>query len=404
MKILMTGYTALQIGNPVRSIQKINVPASIVKALRDAGHEVDWRKVTVGEDLSMYDVAWINLAPMNSLNGRHGAMGTLYTLASGLPCVGFFDDWQFNAVFNGARALKRDTTKMLYKHLFGPADARGTEAATHFSRKSVDEAIARIEAVDPARAKKISFERYYMLDKDADVEPYEKMLIESASLLLNDRWAEGMVPVCPMYGFGDRSLVRKRMPKDMGAIEALDPSPTIYELLNEVAPAAPETKKRGWVLGALMPHDTWLDKKTISWPVEIVGSRKLVRERGGQRFDTEKEVLEFYNQHWGIMSPPYMHSGSGWWRSRFMYAARVGSILLTEKGEANGLGSAYNVTLAQVEKMSDEELKATADAQAQALRAFMPTYQSFAEHCVRIVERAVKEDKGLKLNPDGTRA
>ena len=79
MKILMTGFTALQINTERRTIQKIDVPALIVKALTDMGHEVDWRKVTPGEDLSSYDVAWVNLAPLNSLNGRQGAMGALYT-------------------------------------------------------------------------------------------------------------------------------------------------------------------------------------------------------------------------------------------------------------------------------------------------------------------------------------
>ena len=107
LSIIVTGFTALQINTEKRTIQKIDVPASIVKALREAGHDVDWRKVTPGEDLSSYDVAWVNLAPLNSLNGRQGAMGALYTLSSGLPCVGFFDDWQTNTVFNGARALIR---------------------------------------------------------------------------------------------------------------------------------------------------------------------------------------------------------------------------------------------------------------------------------------------------------
>jgi hypothetical protein len=403
MKILMTGFTALQINSTNRSIQKIDVPASIVKALEEAGHEVDWRKVTPGEDLSSYDVAWINLAPMNSLNARQGAMGSLYVLSSGLPSVGFFDDWQFSAVFNGARAVVRNP-KMLYKHLLVGAAHRGDEGATYFSRADAEAALARVMEKDPIGGKKVSIERYYMMDKDELVQPYEKRLVKAAEQLLTERWAAGMVPVCPMYGFGDRSLVRKRMPKDVGPIEALDPSPTIYDSLSTVAPADPSTKKRAWVLGALMPHDTWLDKKSLAWPVEIVGSRKMVRERGGQRFDTEQEVLEFYNQHWGIMSPPYMHAGSGWWRSRFLYAARVGSILITDKGEGDPLGDAYKVTISQVEAMNDAELAAAAKAQADALRQYMPSYSQFAEHVVRIVERAKAEDKGIKLNPDGTSA
>ena len=87
-----------------------------------------------------------------------------------------------------------------------------------------------------------------------------------------------------------------------------------------------------------------------------------------------------------------------------MYAARVGSILVTDKGEGNPLGSAYKIGIKDVEKMSDAELAAAAAAQGDALRPYMPTYESFVEHCNRIVHRAAAEDKGLKINPDGSRA
>lgn len=403
MKVLMSGFTALQINTDKRTIQKIDVPASIAQALRELGHDVDWRKVTPGEDLSSYDVIWINLAPLNSLNGRQGAMGALYALSSGIPCVGFFDDWQFNTVFNGARALIRKPT-MLYKHLLVGTEHRGDEGATYFSRADVEAALERVKAVNPDAAKKCYIERYYMMDTDENVQPYEKQLVEAARDLLEERWKAGMVPVCPMYAFGDRSIVRKRMPDALGPIEALDPTSTVVPTLSPVVPLNPTVKKRSWVLGALMPHDTWLEKKNLTWPVEIVGSRKLIRKLGGQRFDTEKDVLEFYNQHWGILSPPYPHAGSGWWRSRFLYAAHVGSILVTDKGEGDPLGAAYKLTIADVEKMSDLELIAAVEAQRAALKPYIPDYSAFVAHCDRIIKRAIKEDKGLKRNADGTLA
>jgi len=399
MKILMTGFTALQINTERRTIKKIDVPASIVKALEESGHTVDWRRVTPGEDLSSYDVAWVNLAPLNSLNGRQGAMGSLYVMSSGVPAVGFFDDWQFSAVFNGCRALKRHP-EMLYKYLVsGP---RGDEPATHFSLESAMEVVKRVEAVDPERAKKIGVGRYYFNDTDENIKQYEGQIVRSAEMLLAERWASGMVPACPMYSFGDRTLVRKRMPKEMNGIEALDPSSTIYDILASSEPKQPSEKKRAWVLGALMPHDDWLEKKQPEWPVEIVGSRKLIKKFGGHRLDTEENVLAFYNDHWGILSPPYPHAGSGWWRSRFMYAARVGSILVTDKGEGDPLGDPYKLKIRDIEKMSDEELEGAHRAQAEALRPHMPTYESFVEHCNRIVNRAAQEDKGVRLNPDGT--
>lgn len=399
MKILMTGFTALQINTDRRTIKKIDVPASIVKALEERGHTVDWRRVTPGEDLSSYDVAWVNLAPLNSLNGRQGAMGALYVLTSGLPAVGFFDDWQFASVFNACRALKRHP-ELLYKYLVtGP---RGDEPATHYTLESALAVVERVRAKDPEAADKLGVGRYFFNDTDENVKAHEGQLVATADLMLAKRWSTGLVPVCPMYGFGDRSLVRKRMPKEMNGIEALDPSSTIYDILASSEPKPAEEKKRAWVLGALMPHDDWLAKKNPEWPVEIVGSRKLIKKFGGQRLDSEEDVLAFYNDHWGILSPPYPHAGSGWWRSRFMYAARVGSILVTDKGEGDPLGSAYKLRIRDVEQMNTEELEQAHRAQAEALRPYMPAYESFVDHCDRIVHRALSEDSGIKLNPDGT--
>ena len=403
MKILMTGFTALQINTERRTIQKIDVPALIAKALTDLGHDVDWRKVTPGEDLSSYDAAWINLAPLNSLNGRQGAMGALYTLSSGLPSVGFFDDWQFNTVFNGARAMVRKPA-MLYKHLLVGTEHRGEEGATYFSRADIEAALERVREKDPDAAKKCYIERYYLMDTDEQIKPYEKRLVQAATDMIDRRWEAGMVPVCPMYAWGDRTGVRKRMPSEVGPIEALDPSCVTFDTLNAITPKPAAEKKRAWVLGALMPHDEWLARKNLGWQVEIIGSRKLIRKLGGQRLDTELDVLNFYNERWGILSPPYPHAGSGWWRSRFLYAARIGSILVTDKGEGDPLGDAYKLTVADVEKMSDAELEAAAKAQADALRPYIGTYDGFKDHVEKIITRALKEDKGLKLNADGTDA
>jgi hypothetical protein len=292
---------------------------------------------------------------------------------------------------------------MLYKHLLVGTEHRGDEGATYFSRADIEAALERIRDVNPDAAKKCYIERYYMMDTDENVQPWEKRLVQAADDLLAARWLQGMVPVCPMYSFGDRSIVRKRMPKELGPIEALDPTSTIVPTLSPVVAKAPELKKRAWVLGALMPHDTWLEKKNLTWPVEIVGSRKLIRKLGGQRFATEQDVLEFYNQHWGILSPPYPHAGSGWWRSRFLYSAHVGSILVTDKGEGDPLGDPYKLKIADVEKMSDAALIEAAQAQRDALAPYIPQYSSFVDHCNRIIERAIKQDKGLALNADGTK-
>jgi len=393
MRVLFTGCTAIQINSQNRTIQKIDVPASIVDVLRSRGHEVDWRKVTPGEDLGAYDVAWVCLAPINSLNGRAGAMGSLYALSSGLPCVGFFDDWQFPAVFNGMRALMRKP-EMLYKYMLVGAAHRGEEAATYFNREEVYAARARLIAANPEAEKKTYIDRYYYQDDDEHVAPYAERLVATAAAFDKERWARGMTPVVPMYAWGDRTGVRKRMPGEMGPIEPLDPSSTIYPTLVGHEPLTPDEKKRTWMLGALMPHDVWLQKKEFAWPVEYMGAKNMVKKYGGERVKTESEVIDRYNQVWGILSPPYPHAGSGWWRSRFMYSAKVRSVLVCDKGEGDPIGPAYKVRMLQVEAMNTRQLMQLADDQAGQLREYMPGPDTFADHCEHIIYRAKQEDRG----------
>jgi hypothetical protein len=400
VRIIATGCTQLQLGTPPKSnnsIQKIDVPNAIMQALRERGHEVDWRRVEPGEDLSGYDLAWVNLAPINSLNGRQGATGALWALGSGLPCVGFFDDWATSLVFNGMQSLQRNPMAF-YKYLISTGKTGVDVAKTHYSLESAEKAIAGVAETDPGAASKLRIERYYMRDNDAQTREHQHALLEQCFAFTEERWRAGMVPVMPMYHWGDRAIIRKRMPGAMGAIEALDPSSTIYDLIAPHEPVDPHEKKREWVLGAIQPHDQWVEKKQPSWDVSYLGSRTAIARHGGQRYKTETDVIKRYNESWGILSPPYPQAGSGWWRSRFMYSAKVRSVLVCDKGEADPLGSAYKYTIPEVESMSTGQLTEVANFQAEALRRFMPTYESFQDHCDTIVQRAVKEDRGWGFN------
>jgi hypothetical protein len=84
-----------------------------------------------------------------------------------------------------------------------------------------------------------------------------------------------------------------------------------------------------------------------------------------------------------------------------LYSAHIGSILVTDKGEGDPLGDAYKITIADVEKMSDDELAALATAQREALMPYIGTYDQFKDHCDRIISRAMAEDKGVKLDANG---
>lgn len=391
LNILFTGCTSIQLTDVRRgSISKIDVPASIVEALRDRGHTVDWRRVHPGEDLSAYDVAWVNIAPIGSFNGRIGALGTLWVLSAPLPVVTFFDDWQLGTNFSSMEAeLKKPefVTKYMVQ-----GDNRGRQV-THYSLDAAHAVIQDILNEFPDAKPKLT--RYYPEVTDEVALKHRDRLHTAAAQFSGDRWARGMVAACPMYTWGDTSIIQRLLPAEVSPLVAIDASPTITPLLLQSDERIPmENKDASWALGSLMPHDKWLEKRNLTWPVDIFGSNTMIRKLGGTRLKTELDVLNVYNRYAGILSPPYKHAGSGWWRSRFIYSARTRSVLACENGEGAPLGEPYCFTSNEIEELSTAERAYLADAQADALRPHMTDINHFADVCEATVLRAINEDQG----------
>ena len=350
MRILVTGCTFLQVNPQRRVIKKIDVPQSIVETLQSLGHEVDWRLVNVGEDLSGYDAAFVCLAPITSTNARKGALGALWTLSEkrNIPVAALFDDWQFPAVFNGFRALKR-APEYLHKIIWG--------------------------------------ERFFFSETEETVRLHADELVETAVSLLGPAWNR-VLPVCPMYRWGDREKVISKMPDEITSVFALDPSPTIYSSVASVKYEG--EKERAWIMAALMPHGEWLEKREPTWRVDLFGSRKLKAER----LKTEEDVIIEYYKRWGALSPPYSHAGGGWWRSRFIYAASAGTVLVCDKGEGLPIGPSYNLVIPKVEALSDSELLALATQQRDELRPWLTTWQDWEFDVQDIFAQATKKFRG----------
>lgn len=414
MKILMTGFTALQRG-PKRqpgNIVKIDVPAAIVEALREWGHEVDWRPVALGEDLEGYDVAWVNLARPISMNSRVGAFGSLWTLTSGLPCVGFYDDWQAPLTVQNDCAIMTRRPRFMQKHIVDPKDLRDRASeilgekieATWYSREDAEAAAERVRNTvsDPKEKRRVRVYRFYDEWSVKDIEeeyslvekwrPYLDATVEA--MATGERWAAGMVPVCPMYPWGDRSIVQDILPKGSTQLLALDPSEIIIPTMEFGRDLAEQTeKKREWLLAALMPADQFVKKTEFGWPFWNTGSVSLIKRLGqGERVKTERDVIARYAERWGAVSPPYEHAGSGWWRSRFLYAASTGTVMVADPKEVEALGPAYQVDIPTVEGLTDSGLANLASFQADALYARHQGIGALGRAAQTAVERAANED------------
>lgn len=355
MRVLFTGFTTLQCSPERRPgiTQKLDVPALIADRLRALGHEVDWHKVSLGENLDRYDAAWINLAPPPSINVGKGCLGAMWALCSGLPAVGFLDDWQFPYTLRGAQNYVRHPER-LYVRVGG--------------------------------------KRLLFGETDETTKKYHDQLIAGFAAYMGPRWEAGLVPVCPTYSWGDKSIIQRRMPAYVNPISTLDPSVITKRHLLETGDLTSQPRERAWQMGSLAKHAEWLDRVRgrALWPVSAFGHRGA----GGTRLATETDVCRRYAAAWGVLSQPYPHAGCGWWRSRFIYAAWVGSVLVADKGEAADLGPAYAPSLEEVEELTNDELAKLAGEQRAALFPKLGNLASLTDEVDRAITRAVREDKG----------
>ncbi|HLZ10545.1 MAG TPA: hypothetical protein VKT80_18305 [Chloroflexota bacterium] len=352
MKILYTGFTPLQVCSERagKVTQKINVPRALRDLLVEDGHEVDWRVVRVGESLRKYDALFVNIGPIQSLNARMGALGSLWALSQYLPTIIHFDDWQVYQVLQQLESFLRLGDKQIFKIL-------GDDGEPFF---------------------KVNYDDPELVDKRANI-------MGSAAALVSPwkRW----LALCPMYEWGNKSVARQKLRfVDEWHFSFLDPSSVVVSKYEEPIPE----KERAWALASVMPPDYWLEKqKTITWPVHLFGTtKKNVREGRTTPLKTEDDVRREYAKRWGILSPEYPQAGSGWWRSRFIYAAQTGSVLYCGALDAAALGSAYQLSISEIQKQDDGNLGAIAARQAETLRPYIWSRSRLKEELRNVFKRA----------------
>lgn len=321
MHIYFTGSTALQADKVKKPrIQKLNVPKGIVAQLRAAGHDVTWDVLHPGDDWPHQpELVWVNISSpctVNSPFALHATWAIYKAISENIPLVVFFDDWQFKTMFSAYRTFVKLGERQLLKtmggtSLYPPAD------------------IARAIEVLPQ--------------------------LQMAGQWMNDG-LPGALGVIPKYsGWGDPQLAVAKMPNNP-TIAELDPTSLIE--LPEVTERY-KNKEREWLLASLMPHVNWLEKQHLQWPVNFVGSMKMK----APRLKTEQDVVIENSKYWGTLCPTYPHAGSGWFRTRFVYAAYAGSVLFCGPDDAAALGSPYQISSQYIEALDRQELDDLANEQ-----------------------------------------
>lgn len=319
MRILITGLTPQQCGNGTRHGYRAVVDL-YAAALRWAGHTVDHRAWEPGDDLTQYDAAIIGIVPFNSIAARH-----VYVVCdvigrarqSGCGLVFMVDDWNFMTLRTSVRSINKDTQR-----LFTTIKGR-----TYREWAETTDGRALIDLVMNAM----------------DTRPWPATLF-------------------PAFSWGDHSKFKLHGAAKIPSREIVALDPTVFADPYELVKATPDQRKRSWVMGTLSNQQPWIEKLGLTWDVNYVGAKASKAERSVK----ESELVQMYAESWGVLSAPYKRIlGTGWWRNRFVYAARAGAVMLCDPDEVPF--DAYLVDTA-VESWPTTALNQLATDQADALR------------------------------------
>jgi hypothetical protein len=314
VKILYTGMSARECGDAKRDAIRWNMDQPLLDAARRIG-TLEQRRVSVGEDLSGYDLIIGVLNQALSFNTRHGVLGMLWVAQQDdTPVLLYESDWQMSSQMSHLRTL--GTHPWYLNKTIG----KGTDAA-----------------------------RLYHKEDDETCDLYHDQLMYGAQRL-RDPWPLHWAGILPAFAWGDHSQFTEALPATAEQLTCVDYSPYAFD--GKILPELSSDRNRQWICAALSPQDKWVNKQGIEWPVMYLGSRKLKAERV-----TEQEVLDRTSQNWGTLSPRYTRlMGSGWWRIRYNYTAATGSVILGDPAEAGVLGPAFQQTAEQIEQLGDYEL------------------------------------------------
>ena len=337
MKILITGMNKQQCTeNFYKGSQLKIIPShvSLIACLRDMGHTVEQRVVTIGEDLSSYDKI---ICYIHNPSGFAGFVYNALWLISNYDCILAFDDWQTDNIYKGLMALE-DPEKMFrpyvmdsHKHV--PTDVREKYGDDLFKALNMIQKKNHKMLISAFAGGKLS----HLIDYPEELlfsfnpNPYHINLQSSFNSLFDDK----------------------------------------AKVFNYAGLIQDKTKK-------------WIKQQNIGdWELKKYGSRK-----DGQDRVIESEMVDIYGSQWGVLMPGYFHAGSGWWRARPLQVADAGSILIGDFKEMviyyddDELASlkAYDLTM-----MSDKQLEDVAEAQKKAIYTTHPLDKAVQQEELRRV-------------------
>lgn len=339
MRVLMTGMAARGIGSTKVKHHIVSLPDVLGRALRTLGHDVDGpRRVRLDEDLSDYDVVWVQLGWVSSLSSTYAHEAARVMADFKGPIIRYVDDWR---------------SQWLADDIAGHVT----------SEKGWDKHINRFRA-----------------DVWRDISEHDRARFRAA-LTAPINGAPLLVPIMP---WGNPELFDVSTKARLSKVVPFDPQSLCDTTETKWSPD--RLRVRRWVVASLQDQDKWVASQKLGWDVLRLGGTK--KNPGGvpikglsQTVLPEHEVCQIYAESWGVLSPEYASAGSGYWRTRYEQAISAGALIWPGATDASAIGGPFLESAPpQVEPLSTPQLAALAAAQGAALDAYKWPYEQALEY------------------------
>lgn len=351
MKILFTGFTSRTIGSDRNVYDYLCNVDVLRRVLERAGHEVDQRPVSVITDPCVeedYDCALVGVAAMQGLSSRY-RLGGLWTLHRFGKRAGIFpSDGKNVGVFPSSVQT---------------ATYRGLHSCGPFPAYLLGEGLKeRNTIVEHEHGELIRNELADVLER---LPQTDKLRCEFPIL----------VPVHPWGRAGAFGSAWG------GQATGWDPTQVAVEMQFGTKFEAHfdgrfmwardvQERQRRWVLSSLQDNTPWVKKIKPTWPVLVVGNKRMAKLGTAIEYVPEWELINtYYRTSWGHLAFSYPLAEGGWWRMRYIHAALAGCVSLPGELDAAVMPRAFKYSRWDVERANDERLAAIALEQHEAIRS-----------------------------------
>lgn len=327
MKILLTGSNNRQCGTAKITSKRIFDAWNLCQMLRTFAN-VDFIPIQKDTNFSQYDISVVGLGTLGSFT-YSDVLKALYVIGKANNVVIFLEDWKCpKHIATALTKLYNDGFENFVNKTFNKVLSSGDYFYTGISDGIID-----AETV------------WLGIEKVVTQSITNKYLI-------------------PAFNWGDKSIVANILNTKTENILYFDQTPFLIEQYDIKDCEYNSNRHKKFLYCGLSNQDSWLKKRGIKDITDCFGHSPY------EKLPSESDVNDKHHEYLGIAIPEYYHSGSGWFRIRYIYSAMAKNICMISDNDAKALGIK---SINSFDNISDEEIKNVAMAIYEAVKQYIPT-------------------------------